>query len=647
VVVEASAASPVPAIIFWGADRTFVCNEAYRAAFAGDAPGPDLCPPPIAALRDRVLGSSIGPPPETAMLALVRDGVTREAHFDLRGTPVTESGRVVAAIVTTYEVTLRILSERRLRSLHEMASEAHAVRSLEEAVATGLAAMGSNRHDVVYALAYGYDAANGEVRLLGSAGVETAEADVAPGPIETAPWPFASAIESGIAVEAPRDWLAAHFASGEEWPNDAFLAPIRVPGRFAPFGFLVVGLSPRLAYGQDYRGYLELAAGQLAISLSHATTEPELEREERLRAEAEAARANAIQLIDSLPALLSVSTGPEHTYQLVNRAYSEAMGVEHGAVVGLPFREAHPQAELTSLVDLRDRAFAGSTVSLRELPLRRTNSTGYFHITYLPTYSPSGNVTGVLSFAIDVTEQVTARRQVEALAEQLATANTFKDEILALVSHELRTPLTIVLGHLEMMRGAEKEGSEAATVADDALQSAQRLRRLVENMLALARSEVLGAEDGEPMLLHRAIPEIVESLRLDVPGATRVETVVDPVPPVLAHAVFLEQILENLVTNALKYGDPHDAVRINVAAEGANVVIRVESGGRKFEERELDAIFDPFYRASDSSARAGGLGLGLAVCRRLAESQGAEISARPRDGGGLLIELRFPVLAEA
>jgi signal transduction histidine kinase len=160
-------------------------------------------------------------------------------------------------------------------------------------------------------------------------------------------------------------------------------------------------------------------------------------------------------------------------------------------------------------------------------------------------------------------------------------------------------------------------------------------------MLLVARGERM-REDVEPMLLQRFVPEFLSAqppaepareVRTDIPG---------DLPPVLANHECLDQILENLLTNARKYSTPGAPIEIGAHQQDGRVVLRVADHGRHLTEDEVAHLFEPFYRGESARKRSGGAGLGLAVCRRLAEMLDGSLTARARDGGGLEVSLSVP-----
>lgn len=253
-------------------------------------------------------------------------------------------------------------------------------------------------------------------------------------------------------------------------------------------------------------------------------------------------------------------------------------------------------------------------------------------------YADDGTPTRAVGVGIDVTQR-------KVVDEELRRAYAAKDELLGLVSHELRTPLTQILGFAESLLRYERTLAEAdrRVALRDIHEQAQRLQRLVENMLVLARMEGGREVEPEPVLLQRMVPGMVEAHRQRHPHR-KVELSADPhLPPVTAVPTYFEQMLQNLLSNAEKYSPIDAAVDVTVGTDGESVAVRVLDRGIGIAETEMEAVFEAFFRSEDAAANISGIGLGLAVCKRLAEAQGGRIWAARRPGGGTEMGFTLPL----
>jgi signal transduction histidine kinase len=234
--------------------------------------------------------------------------------------------------------------------------------------------------------------------------------------------------------------------------------------------------------------------------------------------------------------------------------------------------------------------------------------------------------------------------EAQEVQEQLRAMNQAKTEFIGVMSHELRTPITTIYGGARLLHNRRKSLPEEST--DEMIASieeeAERLYRLVEDLLALARSELGDEINTAPLQLARVVDRVVKQFATYRP-ARPIEVRIAPSATVVqAETTYLFQVLHNLVTNADKYSDSGLPIEIEAQGEGNEVIVRVLDRGPGVDESEIDQIFDSFYRSERTAKRASGKGLGLTVCRRLIEAMSGHIWAAPRAGGGLEVAFSLP-----
>lgn len=233
------------------------------------------------------------------------------------------------------------------------------------------------------------------------------------------------------------------------------------------------------------------------------------------------------------------------------------------------------------------------------------------------------------------------------LYQEARRANDAKDEFLGMMSHELRTPITVIHGGARVLRSrAEHLDDETrAGLVTDIERESERLSRMLENLLSLARAELDHEVMLEPVLLQRLLPRLLD---VQVNGVGReIRLCADhELPAVCAEPVYIEQIVRNLVGNAVKYSPPDGPIEVVVSGSEGGASIAVRDRGFGVGEDEAQKIFERFYRSDRTSRLAGGAGLGLAVCKRLVEAMAGEIWATPREGGGLEVGFRLPYYKE-
>ena len=231
--------------------------------------------------------------------------------------------------------------------------------------------------------------------------------------------------------------------------------------------------------------------------------------------------------------------------------------------------------------------------------------------------------------------QAELRELVERLQENeqdLMTALQVKDDFLGMVSHELRTPITTIRGNAELLlsRANTLDPTLLRGAMDDIATEAERLNRVIENLLLLARVGN-GHLDAEPVLVGRVVDRVVSAALRDQPNRV-VEVSVPTDLLTTANDGAIEQILKNLVSNALKYSDPAEPVAIEGRSANGRLELSVTDGGLGLSPEDTERIFEPFYRA-ERTQKIAGVGIGLTVARRLAEAVGGALRAEARPRG--------------
>jgi K+-sensing histidine kinase KdpD len=232
-------------------------------------------------------------------------------------------------------------------------------------------------------------------------------------------------------------------------------------------------------------------------------------------------------------------------------------------------------------------------------------------------------------------------------AAELRVANGAKDEFISLVSHELKTPLTTIVMEASLLeRHATRAGAaDDASALREITEEAQRLARIIDNLLSLARLDRGQRVATEPVLGARAV-KLAVARHLARHGSREIRLDIDPHVIVAADPLHVDQILQNLLSNAEKYSPPGAPIDISVSQAGPDVMFSVADRGDGIAPEDVARVFEPFYRASSTAQRAPGIGVGLAVCRRLVEAQGGRIAAEPRRRGGTRVSFTLPIAEE-
>lgn len=280
-------------------------------------------------------------------------------------------------------------------------------------------------------------------------------------------------------------------------------------------------------------------------------------------------------------------------------------------------------------------------------------------VTDSPIFSASGQLIGVVGVSVDITgrkqaEEENARlhaseRDARAQAE---SANALKDEFLATLSHELRNPLNVMLGYSEvLLRNEEVKHSPVLQQAIEVLKrNVLNQAVLVRDILDLSRLHTGKLSlNRETVSFTTVITNSVETVRADAAARNiKLNVLVGEGVVIAGDPLRLEQVVWNLLNNAIKFTPPGGAVWITLASEGQDAVLVVKDSGEGIDPAFLPAVFEMFRQADARSNRKhGGMGIGLALVQQLVELHGGSVSAASEGAGrGAEFKIRIPLSRE-
>ncbi len=271
--------------------------------------------------------------------------------------------------------------------------------------------------------------------------------------------------------------------------------------------------------------------------------------------------------------------------------------------------------------------------------------------TAAPLWDDSGNVAGVVLTFRNVSERKRAESELAAALDKAQETDRLKSQLLSTVSHELRTPLAAIKGFATTLLDNEDklEDAERREFLQEIDAASDRLTNLIAHLLEFSRLEAgLLPIKQVPTDVNQVLAGALNHWRIRTPERPVVVDIPQDLPQVMADPRRLRQVLDNLLDNAQKYTPARSQVWIECveAVDATKPVVRltVRDKGPGIPEEQLELIFEPFQQAVEPTGRpAGGVGLGLAICRRIIDAQQGRIWAESSNGNGAAFFITLPV----
>ena len=332
--------------------------------------------------------------------------------------------------------------------------------------------------------------------------------------------------------------------------------------------------------------------------------------------------------------LLVVDAGRRVT--LVNRTFQEWFGL-NGLVAPTPLLEVVREPDIERLI--RETLNTGEP-NRQESAISATpnGAVRYMQLSAVATRKDTGQVTGAVVLFHDIT--------------QLKQTDEIRRDFVANVSHELRTPLSILNGYIETLLDDPKTSADELNRFLEVMKKhSDRLTALTDDLLTLARLE---SADPNLHLEEVRLSELFAAIVRDwgkrfAEKRLSIDVGLSPsVPPIRADAARLQEVLYNLLDNAVKYSRPGGKVRLEATRRDDKVVLSVNDTGVGIPEADLPRIFERFYRADKARSRElGGTGLGLSIVKHIAQMHGGTVEAESTVGRGTSIRVVLPLVTQS
>lgn len=258
--------------------------------------------------------------------------------------------------------------------------------------------------------------------------------------------------------------------------------------------------------------------------------------------------------------------------------------------------------------------------------------------TYRARYAPFKNDKDEVGGLIIVFQDITEQHKLENM----------RKEFVANVSHELKTPITTIKSYTETLLGGALDSKELSEQFLKVINSeSDRMARIVRDLLQLSN---LDYKQTKWKKVSLSIKDLLEEIKLKMEIAAKekkqtIEILIEPdIPNVVADKDGIEQVILNIISNAIKYTPDKGHIKVNARTEEDNVIITVQDNGIGIPEGDLDRIFERFYRVDKARSRAlGGTGLGLSIAKQIVESHNGHIKIRSEYNVGTEVDVILPI----
>jgi PAS domain S-box-containing protein len=325
-----------------------------------------------------------------------------------------------------------------------------------------------------------------------------------------------------------------------------------------------------------------------------------------------------------------------------NPGAERIFGYSESEVVGRSIRLIIPEDRQGEEDEVLARVARGEHISHFDTVRRRKDGTEIpISLTVSPVRDSEDRVVGASKIARDITDR-------KAADVAIRSSMAVKDQFLSLVSHELRTPIATIVGNALLLnsRGDALEEEERLQSMSEIVNESQKLHRIIENLLLLSRLEAGNALDLEPIQLDKILTSAIESLERRT-GRVVALDLCPGLPPVFGQETLVTQVIENLLSNAEKYSPPDTTIEVRLQPnDSGQVELSVRDHGIGLDEGEAEDVFTAFYRSKEARQAAPGMGVGLAICRRIVETHSGGIWARNHPEGGAVFSFTLQAAGE-
>ncbi len=647
--------SDFPMFIWWSPDLYMFHNDAYLPALGKKHPqalgakAKEMWPEiwsQLGVIAEEILNGGRSFFAQELLIMLDRKGFGEETYWTFSYSPAPDDkGGTGGVFCACTEVTKSVIGQRRLKTVKNISDFTVKVNTVQEAGHLVAGAITENKEDIPFSLIYLVNNEGSNAFLIGKSGELSPE--LIPDEVNLQQpegrdiWSLAEVFKTKKEKNFYRSDDQAGTLAEKEFLSGkkVVVHPVLKPGEDKVIGFFITGISPKLEYDSDYRNFHELLSGQIAASLASVLGREEANRQQE----------DLIQLFQQAPVAIAILRGDKFVVDLANSNMCEFWGRLHEQVINRPVFDALPEAKGQGLEKLLQEVITkGVTHShseyLLELNRRGKREKLFANFIYYPFRNALGVITGVIAIAVEVTEQVEARKEIEAKNKELMAINADLDNFVYSASHDLKGPILNIEGLMRVLLpklpDEARKSKKIEEVVDMVFGSINRLKLTIDDLSEVSRVQKEAEEDVRDIDINDVVEEVLSDMQLTVMETRAIIEVTGNRCSIPFSPRNMKSIVYNLISNAIKYRDPERRphIRINCEKRNNELIFSVSDNGLGMDLKYENKIFSMFKRLH---SHVEGTGIGLYIVKKIVENAGGRIEVASKVNEGSVFTIRL------
>ncbi|MEP6616193.1 MAG: PAS domain S-box protein [Ginsengibacter sp.] len=327
-----------------------------------------------------------------------------------------------------------------------------------------------------------------------------------------------------------------------------------------------------------------------------------------------------------------------------NSAAIRIFGYNDEEIIGKPINILIPAGKQDEEREIISKIKAGERIDHFEtVRSRKDGSEINISLTVSPIKNDRGEIIGASKIARDITNRVKIDKQLKEYADQLKELNNYKDDFMAMASHELKTPLTVIKANLQLLE-LRLEDDPNHTFINNTMKQVNKLGNLISDLF-----DVTKIQAGQLQLnltefdLNDLVAETIGNIAHTSNSHTIQSNIQKEDVKIKADYLRLEQVLINLLTNAIKYSPSADQVILTTNVENKNVVVSVKDFGIGIPNQDLEKVFTRFFRVKGLASTFSGSGIGLYISSEIVKHHGGKMWVESEENVGSIFYFSIPL----